>query len=108
MLTTVASGSNSAVEWYSREYDCVPPEPKVWVTGSNRSARLPGWSGASMFSEPPEARILPLGSMVAFMWILAVDIFGPGVQAGEAAERSIISVVRVAGLGCPPPKFITF
>ena len=31
---------------------------------------------------------------------------GPGVHTGEATERSMISVVSVAGL--LPPKFITF
>jgi hypothetical protein len=44
--------------------------------------------------------------MTAFIWMRPVDILGPGVQLGETAERSMISVVFVAGL--PPPKFMTF
>src|SRR5512133_809205 len=106
MLNTVASGRSSAAEWYSREYDALPPELKLLETGSYRSACLPGLSGLSLFNEPPSASTLPLGSMTAFIWIRPVDILGPGVQLGEAAERSMISVVAVAGL--PPPKFITF
>jgi hypothetical protein len=34
-------------------------------------------------------------------------MLGPGVQVGEAAERSMISVELVAGLP-PPPKAMTF
>jgi len=34
-----------------------------------------------------------------------VDIGGPAFQVGVAADRSMISVLDVAGL--PPPKFIT-
>src|SRR5215471_6892940 len=106
MLTTVASGSSSAVEWYSREYEAVPPEPKVLLTESYRSACLLAGAGLSLFTEPPSASTLPLGRMMAFISTRPVDILGPGVQLGEAAERSMISVVLVAGL--PPPKFMTF
>jgi len=106
MLITVASGSSKAVEWYRREYAAVPPELKVWETGSYRSARLPGVSGDSLFSEPPSASTLPLGKMTAFIWIRPVDMLGPAVQLGEAAERSMISVVAVDGLP-PPPKLMT-
>src|SRR5262245_7261150 len=109
MLMTVASGSSSATEWYSREYEAVPPELKVLVIGSYRSACLPGVLGTSLFTEPPSASTLPLGRMTAFIWMRPVDILGPGVQLGEAAERSMISVVAVAGMvRSPPPKFMTF
>src|SRR5260370_1216330 len=106
MLTTVASGRSTVVEWYSREYEAVPPELKLLATGSYRSACLPAGSGLSLFTEPPSASTLPLGRMIAFIWIRPVDILGPGFQLGETAERSMISVVGVAGL--PPPKFMTF
>jgi hypothetical protein len=33
-LTTVASGSSSAPEWYWREYVAVPPDAIVLVRGS--------------------------------------------------------------------------
>jgi hypothetical protein len=58
-----------------------------------------------LLTEPPSASTLPLGRMTAFIWMRPVDMLGPGVQLGEAAERSMISVERVAGL--PPPKFMT-
>ena len=60
-------------------------------------ACLPGGSGVSLFTEPPSASTLPLGRMTAFIWMRPVDMFGPGVQLGEGAERSMISVVAVAG-----------
>ena len=63
--------------------------------------------GLSLFTDPPSASTVPLGRMIAFIWIRPVDISGPGVQLGETAERSMISVVFVAGLA-PPPKFMTF
>ena len=69
-----------------------------------RHACPPG-SGLSLFTEPPSASTLPLGRMTAFIWMRPVDMLGPAVQLGEAAERSMISVVAVAGL--PPPKFMT-
>src|SRR5262252_1430146 len=103
---TVASGRSSATEWYSREYEAVPPGPKVLVTGSYKSACLPCGCGLSLLIEPPSASILPLGRMIAFIWVRPVDILGPGVHCGEAAERSMISVELVAG--SPPPKFMTF
>ncbi len=62
-------------------------------------------SGLSLFTEPPDARTFPLGRMIAFIWIRRVDMLGPGVQVGVAEERSMISVLLLAGL--PPPKFIT-
>jgi hypothetical protein len=45
--------------------------------------------------------------MTAFIWIRPVDMLGPGVHAGDAADRSIVSVELVA-TGSPPPKFIIF
>ena len=62
-------------------------------------------SGLSLLTEPPSASTLPFGRMMAFIWMRPVDMFGPGVQFGDAAERSMISVEGVAGL--PPPKFMT-
>src|SRR5216683_2744509 len=105
MLITVAFGRSSAVEWYSSEYDAVPAELKLLVTGSYRSACLPAGLGLSLFTDPPSASTLPLGRMTAFIWIRPVDMLGPGVQVGLAVDRSITSVELVAGL--PPPKFIT-
>ena len=84
----------------------MPPELKALLTGSYRSACLPAGLGLSLFTEPPSASTVPLGRMTAFIWMRPVDILGPGVQLGETAERSMISVVSVAGL--PPPKFMTF
>ena len=60
---------------------------------------------SSSFTEPPVARICPLGSIVAFISMRACDIGTPYDHAGLATERSIISVVAVAGL--PPPKIMT-
>ena len=60
---------------------------------------------SSSFSEPPTVRTLPLGSIVAFISMRGCAIFGPVTHAGEDADRSIISVVLVAGL--PPPKMMT-
>src|SRR5437868_2575337 len=104
MLMTVASGRSSATEWYSREYEAVPAELKELVPGSYRSARLPAGEGLSLLTEPPSASTLPLGRMTAFIWMRPVDIEGPGVQVQScgSAERSMISVVAVAGL--LPPK----
>src|SRR5262245_33034041 len=106
MLMTVASGRSNAVEWYSREYVAAPPELNVPVSGSYRSAVLPGVFGVSLFTEPPSASTLPLGRMTAFIWMRPVDMLGPGVQLGEVKDRSMISVELVAGL--PPPKAMTF
>src|SRR5262245_47870830 len=106
MLTTVASGRSSATEWYNREYAAVPAELMVLVAGLYRSACLPAGLGLSLLTGPPSASTVPLGRMTAFIWMRPVDIVGPGDQLGEAAERSMSSVVFVAGL--PPPKFITF
>jgi len=58
-----------------------------------------------LFNEPPSASTFPFGKITAFIWIRPVDIDGAAFQLGVAAERSMISVVAVAGL--PPPKFIT-
>jgi hypothetical protein len=78
----------------------------VFVAGSYMSPRFPGVSGLSLFNEPPSASTFPFGRMIAFISMRPVDMFGPAVHDGEAAERSIISVLAVAGL--PPPKFIIF
>ena len=43
--------------------------------------------------------------MVAFNSMRPCDIGGPHCHSGVAADRSMISVVLVAGL--PPPKIIT-
>src|SRR4029450_7241330 len=94
---TVASGRSRATEWYSRENEAVPAELKVFVTGSYRSACLPAWSGMPWCTEPPPASTVPLGRMTAVIWMRPVDILGPDVQRGDAAERSMISVVLVAG-----------
>jgi hypothetical protein len=48
---------------------------------------------------------LPFGRIVALSWILPCDIGGPLCQAGVGAERSMISVVAVAGFA--PPRIIT-
>ena len=61
---------------------------------------------SSSFSEPPTVRTWPLGKIVAFISMRGADIAGPLVQAGVGTERSMISVVAVAGL--PPPKIMTF
>src|SRR3954447_22856718 len=98
MLMTVASGSSSAVEWYRREYEAVPPELMVLAMGSYKSACLPAGSGLSLLTEPPSARTLPFGRIMAFIWIRPVDMDDAGFQAGVVSERSMISVVAVAGL----------
>src|SRR5689334_10434625 len=106
MLITVASGRSNAVEWYRREYEAVPPEAMLFVTGSYRSACFPAGDGLSLFTDPPSASTFPFGSMTAFIWIRPDDIGGPAVQLGVETDRSMISVVAVAGF--PPPKFMTF
>ena len=80
----------------------MPAEAMVFATGSYKSARLPGVLGLSLLADPPWASTLPSGSKTAFIWMRPEDMLGPGVQAGEGAERSMISVVLVAGLS--PPK----
>src|SRR5262245_21668096 len=106
MLMTVASGRSNAVEWYRRENEASPPDLNVFVSGSYRSALLPGLLGDSLFSAPPSASTLALGRMTAFIWMRPVDMLGPGVQLGEVNDRSMICVELAAGL--PPPKDMTF
>ena len=60
---------------------------------------------SSSFFDPPTARIFPFGRIVAFISIRGCDIAGPYCHCGAGADRSMISVVAVAG--SPPPKIIT-
>ena len=87
--------------WYDEAYVLL----NVFVFGSYRSAFRLAVTASSSFNDPPVATTFPLGRIVAFIWMRGWDIGGPVVQAGVAAERSMISVVAVAGL--PPPKIIT-
>src|SRR5262249_59890792 len=76
----------------------------VWGGGWGGPAFSPATS-APPFTDPPSASTLPSGRMTAFMCTRPVDMLGPAVQTGEAAERSMISVEGVAG--GPRPRVIT-
>src|SRR3989449_3515302 len=82
-----------------------PAELKVFVSGSYRSALRLAVVASSSWAEPPRASTRPFGSRVAFISIRGCDIGGPYRHWGVGADRSMISVVAVAG--SPPPKIIT-
>src|SRR3989449_1496254 len=102
---TVPSGRSNALEWYRRGNALAPAELNVFVSGLYRSAFKLAVVASSSFLEPPSASTLPFGRIVAFISIRGCDIGGPNCHWGEAADRSIISVLTVAG--SPPPKIIT-
>src|SRR6266481_2664536 len=102
---TVPSGRSSELEWYKRAKAFCPAELNVFVAGSYRSALRLAVTVSSSFSDPPIAKTLPLGRIVASISVRGWDILGPYNHFGVAAERSITSVVGVEGL--PPPKIIT-
>jgi hypothetical protein len=56
-------------------------------------------------TDPPSNSTLPSGRITAFISILPADIGALGVQAGVGAEKSMTSVLAVAGL--PPPAVST-
>jgi hypothetical protein len=78
---------------------------KVFVAGLYRSAFKLAVAASSLFVDPPTASTFPFGRIVALIWIRGWDIDGPYCHAGVGADRSMISVVAVAGL--PPPRIIT-
>src|SRR5262249_6544628 len=102
---TVPSGSSSETEWYSRAYEFAPADEKVLVAGSYKSAFRLAVVVSSSLREPPVARTLPLGRIVAFISIRGWDMLGPQFKAGVVAPRSMVSVVAVEGF--PPPMMIT-
>ena len=77
----------------------------MFVAGSYRSALRLAVAASSSRAEPPRASTCPLGRSVAFISIRGCDIAGPYCHCGAGADRSMISVVAVAG--SPPPKIIT-
>ena len=83
----------------------VPAELKVFVSGSYRSVLRLAVVASSSRAEPPRTSTRPFGSRVAFISIRGCDIGGPYRHWGVGADRSMISVVAVAG--SPPPKIIT-
>jgi len=93
------------LEWYRRGNALAPAELNVFVSGSYRSAFKLAVVASSSCVEPPRASTLPFGRIVAFISIRGCDIGGPYCHWGVAADRSMISVVAVAG--SPPPKIIT-
>src|SRR6476660_607323 len=78
----------------------------VLVAVSYRSAPRLAVVVSSSFNDPPIVKIFPFGSIVAFISMRGCPMAGPVVQAGVAADKSMISVVGVDGF--PPPKMITF
>src|SRR5262245_25202670 len=102
---TVASGRRSDPEWYNRGKALAPAELNVFVAGLYKSALKLAVAASSSFRDPPMASTRPLGRMVAFISIRGCDIEGPNCHCGVPADRSMISVVAVAGL--LPPKIMT-
>src|SRR5262245_28701680 len=105
MNSTVASGSRSEFEWYKRGKAFWPADVNVLETRSYRSALRLAVPVSSSFKEPPTASTFPFGRIVAFISIRDWDMEGPGLHLGDAAERSMSSVVLVEGL--PPPMIMT-
>src|SRR5438445_305871 len=86
----------------------ITPLPTVYDTFTSRWSLSNEWLAvvaSSSCVEPPRASTLPFGRIVAFISIRGCDIGGPYCHWGVAADRSMISVVAVAG--SPPPKIIT-
>ena len=93
------------MEWYKRGNAFAPAELNVFVSGSYRSAFRLAVDASSSLAEPPSASTVPFGRIVAFISMRGCDIGGPYCHWGVAADRSMISVVAVAGSA--PPKIIT-
>ena len=73
-------------------------------SASKRSAFKLAVVASSSFVDPPSVSTLPVGRSTAFISMRGCDMGGPICQAGTAAERSMTSVVAVAGF--PPPKIM--
>src|ERR1700704_854494 len=84
---TVPSGRSSELEWYRRAQGFMPAELKVLVTGSYKSALRLAVPVSSSFREPPRARTLPFGRIVAFISMRGWDMDGPLGHFGVAAAR---------------------
>src|SRR5690348_18315212 len=111
-VATVASGSSSATEWYRRGNLAKPAPPGLAddhdpVAGSNRSAPRVAVVASSLTREPPCTKSFPFGRSTEFPSTRGPEGMSPILtQAGLGLDRSIISVVAVAGF-LTPPRIIT-
>src|SRR5256885_4097443 len=76
-----------------------------FFSSRRRHTRLQGDWSSDVCSSDLRTSTRPFGSRVAFISIRGCDIGGPYRHWGVGADRSMISVVAVAG--SPPPKIIT-